>query len=184
MVCSVAGRTAKGPTRDKQRNALPGREGQVGPPRCPDGERGGCNAPLTAALWNGELHTPPGPIKAIGLGPAQMMQCNALPGPARPGPATGGRLQPVLMRPTPQLSVKTRGGGGGGGAGGSSGGGSAGGCRGGILAVGGVSQGGGACARPTITTCIPPGGCVSGGLGVRRYVCDDSAFSSLPRRKS
>ena len=26
----------------------------------------------------------------------------------------GGRLQPVLMRPTPQLSVKTRGGGGGG----------------------------------------------------------------------
>ena len=30
---------------------------------------------------------------------------------ARP---TGGRLQPVLMRHTPQLSVKTRGGGGGG----------------------------------------------------------------------
>ena len=30
---------------------------------------------------------------------------------------TGGRLQPVLMRPTPQLSVKTRGGGGGGGGG-------------------------------------------------------------------
>ena len=26
---------------------------------------------------------------------------------------TGGRLQPVLMRPTPQLSFKTRGGGGG-----------------------------------------------------------------------
>ena len=43
------------------------------------------------------------------------------------------------MRPTPQLSVKTRGGGGGGGAGGGSsgGGGSAGGCRGGISAVGG-----------------------------------------------
>ena len=31
---------------------------------------------------------------------------------------TGGRLQPVLMRHTPQLSVKTRGGGGGGGGGG------------------------------------------------------------------
>ena len=31
------------------------------------------------------------------------------------GEVTGGRLQPVLMRPTPQLSVKTRGGGGGGG---------------------------------------------------------------------
>ena len=27
--------------------------------------------------------------------------------------STGGRLQPVLMRHTPQLSVKTRGGGGG-----------------------------------------------------------------------
>ena len=40
----------------------------------------------------------------------------------RPGtcwapPTTGGRLQPVLMRHTPQLSVKTRGGGGGGGGG-------------------------------------------------------------------
>ena len=32
------------------------------------------------------------------------------------GRTPGGRLQPVLMRPTPQLSFKTRGGGGGGGA--------------------------------------------------------------------
>ena len=36
--------------------------------------------------------------------------------------STGGRLQPVLMRPTPQLSVKTRGGGGGGSSRGSGGG--------------------------------------------------------------
>ena len=33
------------------------------------------------------------------------------------GKTTGGRVQPVLMRHTPQLSVKTRGGGGGGGGG-------------------------------------------------------------------
>ena len=49
---------------------------------------------------------------------------------------TGGRLQPVLMRHTPKLSVKTRGGGGGGGWGWIWGG-SAGGCRGGISAGGG-----------------------------------------------
>ena len=94
------------------------------------------------------------------------------------GESRGGRLQPVLMRPTPQLSVKTRGGGGGGGGGQGVvlGGGQLGGVGGGFWPWGGVSQGGGACARPTITTCIPPGGCVSGGLGVRRYVCDDSAL--------
>ena len=60
----------------------------------------------------------------------------------------GGRLQPVLMRPTPQLSVKTWGGGG--------------------LAVrpgGGGSQGGGACAQPTTPTCIPPGGMCVWGFG-------------------
>ena len=39
----------------------------------------------------------------------------------------GGRLQPVLMRHTPQLSVKTRGGGGGGGPAGGRGGGGGGG---------------------------------------------------------
>ena len=37
--------------------------------------------------------------------------------PWSPTRSTGGRLQPVLMRPTPQLSVTTRGGGGGGGGG-------------------------------------------------------------------
>ena len=84
----------------------------------------------------------------------------------------------------PAIRQNSGGGGGGGGQGVVLGGGQLGGVWEGILAVGGVSQGGGACARPTITTCIPPGGCVSRGLGVRRYVCDDSAFSSLPRRKS
>jgi len=42
-------------------------------------------------------------------------------------------------------------------------------------------QGGVACTRPTTTTRIPPGG-MSGGLGEQRYVCDNSAFSSLPKR--
>ena len=70
------------------------------------------------------------------------------------------------------------------GGGGSGGGGRLGGVGGGFRPGGGGFEGGGACARPTTTTCIPPRGCVSGGWGVRRYVCDNSAFSSLPRRKS
>ena len=49
---------------------------------------------------------------------------------------TGGRLQPVLMRHTPQLSVKTRGGGGGR----SWGGGSSRGLGGGLPGVGGGSS--------------------------------------------
>ena len=51
---------------------------------------------------------------------------------------TGERLQLVLMRPTPQLSFKTRGGGGGGGGGGGQlGGGSSRGSGGVVLGVGG-----------------------------------------------
>ena len=75
-----------------------------------------------------------------------------------PRGARGGRLQPVLMRHPPQLSVKTWGGGAGGGQWGGVGWRVCGG-RGGGSAVGGGggSQGGGPCARPT-TTCIPPGG--------------------------
>ena len=88
----------------------------------------------------------------------------------------GGRLQPVLMRHPPQLSVKTRGGGGGGKGVDLGRGVGWGAVGGGFRLGGGGSQGGGACARPTTTTCIPPGGCVSGGWGVRRYVCDNSAF--------
>ena len=73
---------------------------------------------------------------------------------------TGGQLQSVLMRPTPQLSVKTCRGGGvggrvGGGIGSSAGGG------------GGGPKRGGGCARPTTTTCIPQGGvCVWGHGGI------------------
>ena len=60
------------------------------------------------------------------------------------GGATGGRLQSVLMRPTPQLSVKTCG-------------------RVGWGGIGSSARGGGGCARPTTTTCIPQGGvCVWG----------------------
>ena len=65
---------------------------------------------------------------------------------------TGGRLQPVLMRRPPQLSVKIGRG--------------LVGCWGGVgwrvwggsPVGGGGSQGGGAYTRPTTTTCIPPGG--------------------------
>ena len=85
----------------------------------------------------------------------------------------GGRLQLVLMRHPPQLTVETWGGGGGGGGGlgGSGGGGgsaagSGGGGRPEEAVRGGGSQGGGGYARPTTTICIPPGGmCVWGGLG-------------------
>ena len=70
---------------------------------------------------------------------------------------TGGQLQSVLMRPTPQLSVKTLGGGG----------------RregaGGYWQLGWGPKGGGgrACARPTTTTCIPQGCvCVWGHGGI------------------
>ena len=58
------------------------------------------------------------------------------------GGGTGGRLQPVLMRHTPQLSVKTRGGGVGGGPAGGWGGGVPAGGRGG--GSGRESGGGGA----------------------------------------
>ena len=63
----------------------------------------------------------------------------------------GGQLQPVRMRPTPQLSVKICGGAGGGEVGGRVGGG------GDWQLSRGGSQGGGGCARPTTTTCIPQG---------------------------
>ena len=57
-------------------------------------------------------------------------------------------------------------GGGGGGLGGLFGGGGlAGGCRGGVFGRGGGSQGRGACARPTTTTCIPPRGMCVWGFG-------------------
>ena len=87
---------------------------------------------------------------------------------------TGGQLQSVLMRPTPQLSVKTCGGGEGGGGGGGEGrggggGGGGGGVGGGIgsSAGGGPRGGGGGCTGPTTTTCIPQGeGCVWGHGGI------------------
>ena len=62
------------------------------------------------------------------------------------------------MRPPPSYLSKLGLGGGVGG------GGSAGGCVGGYWRfIGGGLQGGGACARPTTSTCIPPGGmCVLG----------------------
>ena len=78
------------------------------------------------------------------------------------GQARGGRLQPLLMRPTPQLSVKTRGGGGV-----VLGGGSAGGCRGGVRPRGGVPKVGGPARDPVLPHAYLQGGCVSGGLGVR-----------------
>ena len=66
----------------------------------------------------------------------------------------GGRLQLVLMRHPPQLSVKTcQGGGGGGGR-----------VGGGVLAA--WPGGGGGCAQPTTTTCIPQGGVYVWGHGV------------------
>ena len=96
--------------------------------------------------------------------------------------APGGRLQPVLMRHPPQLSVKTRGGGGGrgwiwGGVGWGA-------VGGGFRPGGGVPKVGGLARDPILPHAYLLGGCVSGGWGVRRYVCDNSAFSSLPRRKS
>ena len=95
---------------------------------------------------------------------------------------TGGRLQPVPMRHTPQLSVKTRGGGG---QGVDVGGGRLGGVGGGFRPGGvGVPKVGGLARDPLLPHAYLLGGCVSGGWGVRRYVGDNSAFSSLPRRKS
>ena len=73
---------------------------------------------------------------------------------------TGGQLDSVLMQPTPQLSVKTWGGGVGG-RGGEGGGDWQLGQRG-----GGSQRGGGGCARPTTTTCIPQGGVCVWGHGV------------------
>ena len=67
------------------------------------------------------------------------------------------------------------------------GGGSAGGCMGGDFGRaggGGGSQGGGLARDPRLPHAYLQEGCASGGLGVWRYVCDNSAFSSLPRRKS
>ena len=76
----------------------------------------------------------------------------------------GGRLQSVLMRPTPQLSVKTcRGGAVGGG------GGLAGGWGGGVLgslAGGGVRKGGWSARDPILPHAYLKGGCGSGGMGV------------------
>ena len=78
----------------------------------------------------------------------------------------GGRLQPVLMRHPPQLSVKTWGGavweGVGGRVCGWGGG------------VGRAGVGGFPAREPLLPHAYLQGGCVSGGLGVRRYVCDNS----------
>ena len=74
----------------------------------------------------------------------------------------GGRLQPVLMRPTPQLSFKTCGGGGGGSSRGSGGGGAvpAGGRGGGLAGgQGGVQprvKGGGVRVRVKVTEQVEP----------------------------
>ena len=68
----------------------------------------------------------------------------------------GGRLQPVLMRHPPAICQTLGGGEFGGGR-------LEGVCRGGGFGRVGGSQGGGACTRPTTTTCIPPGRI--GGLG-------------------
>ena len=94
---------------------------------------------------------------------------------------TGGRLHPVLMRhPPPPLSVKTWGGGWGGSLGGGV---LAGGCWGGLFGRG-VPKVGGPARDPLLPHAYLQGGCVSGDLGARRCVCDNSAFSSLPGRKS
>ena len=64
------------------------------------------------------------------------------------------------------------------------GGGRLGGVGGGFRLGGGVPKVGGLARDPLLPHAYLLGGCVSGGWGVRRYVCDNSAFSSLPRRKS
>ena len=75
-----------------------------------------------------------------------------------------GQLQPVLMRPTPQLSVKTWGGGG----------------IGGSAGEGGFPRWGGPARDPLLPNAYLQGECVSGALGVWSYVCNNRAFSSLP----
>ena len=80
------------------------------------------------------------------------------------GRTGGGNYNRVLMRPTPQLSVKTCRGG----LVGARGGGSAGGGGGIGSSAGGSQEGGGrGGARPTTTTCIPQGCvCVFGGIAI------------------
>ena len=79
--------------------------------------------------------------------------------------APGGLLQPVLMRPTPQLSFKTWGGGqlGGGGGGGSSRGSGGGGCLPGVRGGGGLAGGQGG---------VQPGVRGGGGFRVRVKVTE------------
>ena len=79
-----------------------------------------------------------------------------------------GRLPTVLMQHPPPLSVK-------------SGGGLFWGVR---PRGGGVPKVGGPVRDPLLPHAYLQGGCVSRGLGLRRYVCDNSAFSSLLGRKS
>ena len=55
---------------------------------------------------------------------------------------------------------------------------------GGSAVGGGGSQGGGGLRATWYYHMHTSRGDVSGGLGVRRYVCCNSAFSSLPGRKS
>ena len=88
----------------------------------------------------------------------------------------GGRQQTVLMRPTPQSCVKTRGRGGGGeGLGGVR----FGDIGGGFRPWGGFPRWGG--LRTTHYYHMHTSwGCVFGGYGVRRYVRDNSAFSIWP----
>ena len=86
-------------------------QGQSSESTAPSGERNHSYATvhngLTCSLFEALTNTPR--ISSIGTFNHQGMPL---------GHAHGGRLQPVLMRHTPQLSVKTRGGGGGGGEGG------------------------------------------------------------------
>ena len=85
----------------------------------------------------------------------------------------GGRIPTVLMQPPPSFLSKLGEGG------------SAGGVWGRVSAagVGGVPRWGG--LRTTHYDHMQlRGGCMSGGLGVHRYVSDNIALSSLPRRKS
>ena len=75
----------------------------------------------------------------------------------------GGGLQRVLMRPSP-LSVKTWGGG--------------------VVGEGDWRYGREGGGEALLPQAYLQGACVSGGMGVRRYVCDNSAFLSLPGRKN
>ena len=105
------------------------------------------------------------PPTAVGYPPRVLTRKKTCPG------GGGGA---VLLRPTPQLCQNW-----GGGWAGSLGG-SAGGCKGGGgSAAGVVPKVGGPARDPLLPHAYLLGGCVSGGLGVWRYVCDNSASLSF-----